>query len=68
MLRLLLVFTMIGLWSTNAFSQETASNPFTIKWDNGFKLDSQDQKFKLKFGGRIMLDHAYFFQDDDLAA
>ncbi len=40
--------------------------PFEIKWDNGFKLESQDKQFSLKFGGRIMIDHAYFFQDDQL--
>lgn len=68
MLRLLLVCTIFGFWSTVFYAQETEPNPFTIKWDNGFKIDSKDKKFKLKFGGRIMLDHAYFSQDDDLDA
>ncbi len=48
------------------FSQETPGNPFSFKWDNGFKLESQDQQFKLKFGGRIMVDHAYLFQNSAL--
>lgn len=47
----------------NTYSQE---NPFSIKWDNGFKLESADKNFKLKFGGRIMIDHAFFSQDDNL--
>ena len=48
--------------------EEKKENPFSIKWDNGFKVQNQDKSLKLKFGGRIMVDHAYFFQDDDLDA
>lgn len=51
------------LFSLGAFSQEDTKNPFSYKWDNGFKLTSQDNQFSLKFGGRIMVDHAYFFQN-----
>jgi len=65
-LRLLLVCLLVVLWSTNTYSQKEEPNPFTIKWDNGFKVDSKDKNFKLKFGGRIHLDHAYFSQNDDL--
>lgn len=54
------------LFSLFAFSQENPKNPFSIKWDNGFRLTSQDNQFNLKFGGRIMLDHAYFFQNSEL--
>lgn len=56
------------LFSQNVLTQEKKSNPFTTKWDNGFKVESEDKNFKLKFGGRIHLDHAYFSQDDDLDA
>lgn len=66
MIRLLLIYMLIGFISNHIYAQESDSNPFTIKWDNGFKVDSQDKNFRLKFGGRIMLDHAYFSQDDDL--
>lgn len=66
MLRLLLGFLMIGVLATNLYSQKSESNPFTIKWDNGFKVDSEDNNFKLKFGGRLMLDHAYFYQNEEL--
>ncbi len=52
------------------FSQESTEvkkeNPFSIKWDNGFKVESLDKNFKLKFGGRVMIDHAYFFQNTDM--
>ncbi|MCZ4317881.1 porin [Aequorivita viscosa] len=54
------------LFSTVVFSQETQTNPFSFKWDNGFKLTSQDQQFALQFGGRIMVDHAYIFQNNSL--
>ena len=63
-LRLLLICTLVGFWSINSYSQAEEANPFTIKWDNGFKVDSKDKNFKLKFGGRIQLDHAYFSQND----
>jgi len=46
--------------------EEKKENPFSFKWDNGFKIESADKNFKLKFGGRIMLDHAFFSQDNDL--
>ncbi len=41
-------------------------NPFSFKWDNGFKLENKDKSLKFKFGGRIMLDHAFMSQDTDL--
>lgn len=47
-------------------AQEIKENPFQFKWDNGFKLESADKQFKLQFGGRIMIDHAFFNQDSDL--
>jgi len=67
-LRLLLVIIFSSFIIHNSSSQEKDPNPFSIKWDNGFKVDSKDQNFKLKFGGRIQLDHAYFSQNDDLDA
>ena len=47
-------------------SQEKIENPFSFKWDNGFKVESADKNFKLKFGGRIMIDHAFFSQGNNL--
>ena len=58
-----LIFLITNLY---VISQETKENQFSFKWDNGFKLESKDKKFKLKFGGRIMIDHAYFKQDEAL--
>ncbi len=40
-----------------------AQNKFTAKWDNGFKLQSEDKNFILKFGGRAFYDFAFTFQD-----
>jgi phosphate-selective porin OprO/OprP len=40
-----------------ANSQE---NPFSAKWDNGFKMENADKSIKMKFGGRIMYDFGFF--------
>lgn len=45
-----------------------SQNSFDFKWDKGFKVESTDKQFKLKFGGRIMIDHAFFSQDNGLDA
>ncbi len=66
MLRLLLFVILLNFFATNIFSQEGQPNPFTFKWDNGFKVESADKKFKLKFGGRVQIDHAYFHQNEEL--
>ncbi|QCX40802.1 hypothetical protein FF125_21020 [Aureibaculum algae] len=61
-----LLLSLICLVSLTAFAQEKESNPFSFKWDNGFKLKSADENFQLKFGGRIMVDHAFFSQNKAL--
>jgi len=58
---LLALFLMV---STFTFAQQ--ENPFTINWHNGFKLESADKQFNLKFGGRIMFDQAFFSQNNAL--
>jgi len=40
------------------------SQDFSSKWDNGFKLTSNDGSFNLKFGGRIMYDVACWSSTD----
>ena len=37
------------------------------KWSNGFKLDSADKAFKLKFGGRIQADYTFVDADSALS-
>ncbi|RPD96613.1 hypothetical protein EGM88_09630 [Aureibaculum marinum] len=54
--------------SFSVFAQENEDNPFSFKWDNGFKIKSADNNFEFKFGGRIMVDHAFFSQNDNLDA
>ncbi len=63
---LIIVLVVLSSLTTYSQEEEEKENPFSFKWDNGFKLESQDKNFKMKFGGRIMVDHAYFSQDDDL--
>jgi len=60
---LLILFCII---SFSVFAQDKEDNSFNFKWDNGFKVKSADENFQFKFGGRIMLDHAFFSQNDAL--
>lgn len=48
------------------FAQEETKNPHYFSWNNGFTLESAEKDFRLKFGGRMMVDHAYLFQDRGL--
>lgn len=63
--RLILCALILSFFAASS-QEEAPSNPIFLKWDNGFKLESQDKQFILNFGGRIMLDHAYFSQNEDL--
>lgn len=61
------LIVLVSMMTISLYSQEKKeANPFSFNWDNGFKLDSEDKNFRLKFGGRIMWDHAYFNQNDEL--
>ena len=52
-MKLIIIFFLII--STFSFSQN-----FNSSWSNGFKTSSNDGEFKLKFGGRIMYDYAFW--------
>ncbi len=56
-INILFVLFVAGL-STPGMTQESSPPPVTwsSKWDNGYKIASSDGNFKMKFGGRIMLD------------
>ena len=49
------LITFCLIISTLSFSQN-----FNSSWNNGFKTTSSDGDFKLKFGGRIMFDYAFW--------
>ena len=53
-----MVFTIVS-------AQEKKENPFSIKWDNGFKVENTDKSIKLKFGGRIMYDYGFYSLNDE---
>lgn len=61
------VAIFVFLWSvcTSINAQEKAENPFSVKWDNGFKVENADKSIKLKFGGRIMYDMGFFNLNDE---
>ena len=44
-----------------------SQNDYKAYWADGFKFESADKHFKLKFGGRIHYDMAWMWQDDDLS-
>ncbi len=54
----LLAIICLVLFVSPGFTQEKVAEPVTwnANWSNGYKLNSSDGNFKLKFGGRIMLD------------
>ena len=54
------IITAIAIiFSITLYSQ----NKFSAKWDNGFKVQSENKNLVLKFGGRIYYDVAFVFQD-----
>ena len=70
----ILLITVLSLLLTISpallFSQTTTQSPppptWSSKWHDGYQVTSSDKQFKMKFGGRIMYDFAFFFQDDSL--
>ncbi len=53
-LGLLLVFMLVG---------QAGADDLNVYWKDGLRADSEDGAFKIKFGGRIMLDMAWFDVD-----
>jgi phosphate-selective porin OprO/OprP len=51
-------------------SSKTTANPdgWSVRWKNGTRVESNDGRFKIKFGGRLMLDFAQIWKDRDLEA
>ncbi|MFP6584564.1 MAG: porin [Candidatus Hydrogenedentota bacterium] len=43
-------------------------NDFRVYWKDGLRLDSYNGDFKLKFGGRIQNDWAFFSEGDEIKA
>ena len=39
---------------------------WTVRWKNGTRIESNDGNFKIKFGGRLMLDFAQIWADNSL--
>jgi len=56
----------VFLWSVcTSINAQEKENPFSVKWDNGFKVENADKSIKLKFGGRIMYDMGFFSLNDE---
>ena len=43
-----------------------SSNQASVYWNSGLNFESADKNFKMNLGGRILYDHAFFSQDQDL--
>jgi len=59
----LLCVTTIAMLS---FFHAIGQSGFEFKWENGYKVESNDGRFKMKFGGRIQYDVATFWQDKNM--
>ncbi|MFP3939367.1 MAG: OprO/OprP family phosphate-selective porin [Thermoanaerobaculia bacterium] len=56
----LAAFSAILLFAPAARAQDD----WSTKWSNGFKVESADGRFKLKFGGRLQADYTFVSADD----
>lgn len=55
------------LFGTLVVGQEVEKPTWTVKWDQGVKIDRSDEKFKIKIGGRIQFDVMNIWQDASLS-
>ncbi len=56
--------TIAVLAATNQSSADEEKP--VMRWNNSYQLQSPDGAYSMQFGGRIMWDNTFFFQDDDL--
>lgn len=59
------LISLLVVWISSAAAQEEDTD-FNAYWKEGIRLDSKDENFKLKIGGRIMLDWATIDPDSQL--
>ncbi|MCP3930501.1 MAG: hypothetical protein GY705_15520 [Bacteroidetes bacterium] len=57
-------YTTLTFLLLSTFLMGQSDNGFSTKWSNGYKVESANKDFKMKFGGRIMFDMAFIGQDD----
>jgi phosphate-selective porin OprO and OprP len=58
---------LVGLATSLLAAPATqAQDDWSTKWNNGFKVESADGKFKLGFGGRVQADYTFASTDGDL--
>ncbi|WP_139957092.1 OprO/OprP family phosphate-selective porin [Flavicella sediminum] len=61
----LILFTASIILFGNSYAQQK-QEPTKINWKSGLTLQSADNNFKVKIGGRIQYDHAFFSQNNEL--
>nr|XP_061811862.1 porin O-like [Nerophis lumbriciformis] len=52
--------------ATLALAPAASADGWTAKWKNGFRVESEDGKFKLKFGGRLQADWSFADADREI--
>ncbi|MEM7355417.1 MAG: porin, partial [Acidobacteriota bacterium] len=60
--RFVTLATALGL--ALSLAPAASADDWTTQWSNGFKVESKDKAFKLKFGGRIQADYTFVDADD----
>ncbi len=59
-------WTAVAACGLFSLAPAASADGWNTKWSNGFKVDSEDGAFKLKFGGRLMADYTFVDADDAL--
>lgn len=62
----LLALLMVGV--PNVGSAEETDSTLRLYWKDGLRMETSDKQFKLKLGGRMMADWAWFDVDDEIDA
>jgi phosphate-selective porin OprO/OprP len=67
---LFLVSTVVLLVVAGGYpaAAESGDSEWVARWSNGFKVESADGQFKLKFGGRIQADFTFSQADAEIEA
>ncbi|HEX9733645.1 MAG TPA: porin [Thermoanaerobaculia bacterium] len=63
-----LLLAVVLAFSAAAARADDEDAPWKIRWDDTFKLDSPDGRFKLQFGGRLELDATFAGAGDAIEA
>jgi len=55
---------VVGLFGGNIVAQEEEAPEWTVKWKDGVRVESADEAFKIRFGGRLQYDWTWASEDN----